>query len=201
MLGLKGKRGVGPLRPIDDEIEKGLVRMSIYFDALVKLPSHRSMISYFASGTKKGKSPAEFRGGSDRNILFRPIAQVALARAIAWLQANKNAELKDLLTKVSRHEASGELNLTSKKTPWFGILCDPIDEKVRRQKKYEDLCVDMLTYLLGDGFGDDEKRQSKLLNDFFEARRGGTDSNEPKAWDLSGDLKTKDEFSLPDPWR
>ena len=201
MLGLKGTRGVGPLRPLDDQIEKGLTQMYTYFDALATLPSHLSMALYFSSGAIEGKSPAEHRGGSGRNILFRPIAQVALARAIARLQKDQGVGLETHMERVSRHEESGALDLVSKKGPWFGVLCDPIDQKVRRQKKYEDLCVEMLVYLLGDGFGNDEERRRKLADEFFNARKGGADSDTLMAWDLSGHLKTRDEFSLPDPWR
>ena len=200
MLDLKGRRGVGPLRPTDGEIEKGLAQLSMYFDALAKLPSHQSMILHFSSGGSTGKSPAEFRGDSSRNILFRPIAQVALARAIARLQKEKGVQLQVLMETLSSHEESGDLDLASEKAPWFGILSDPTG-KIRRQRKYEDICVEMMIYLLGGGF-DDEQRRKKLLNDFFEARLGGEgESGEPMARDLSGELKTEDEFSLPDPWR
>ena len=66
MLDLKGKRGVGFLRPTDDEIGKGLAQLSMYFDALATLPSHRSMRKYFSSGTKEGKN---FRNVEARLIL------------------------------------------------------------------------------------------------------------------------------------
>ena len=201
VLDLKGRRGVGPLRPTDGEIEKGLTQLSMYFDALAKLTSHQSMILHFSSDAQEGKSPAELRGGSDKNILFRPIAQVALARAIARLQKDKGADLGDLMEILACHEESGEFDLANKKAPWFGILCDTIEGKVRRQKRYEDLCVEMMIYLLGGGFDDDEQRRKKLFDGFFEARIGGEDSGEPVAWDLSGHLKTDDEFSLPNPWR
>ena len=200
VLDLKGGRGVGPLRPTDGEIENGLVQLAMYFDALAKLPSHQSMILHFSSGAKEGKSPAELRGSGDRNILFRPIAQVALARAIAWLQKDKGADLDDLMEILACREEADELDLANRKAPWFGILCDTIEEKVRRQKKYEDLCVEMMIYLLGSGFDDDKQRRKKLFDGFFDARIGGEDSGEPVAWDLSGHLKTKDEFLLPEPW-
>ena len=200
VLGLKGKLGVGLLRPVDNEIAKGLAELSAYFDALAMLPSHESMRSYFSSGGKEGKSPGKLRGDPARNILFRPIAQLALARAIARLRKDHGADLNRLMERLSHHERLGELDLTSKAAPWFGILCDPIEEKVRRQKKYEDLCVEMMVYLLGGGFGDDEARREKLLDEFFEARKLSSHSDEPAALSLSGSRKTRDEFSLPAPW-
>ncbi len=202
VLGLKGSRGVGFLRPNDDEIEKGLVAMTVYFDALTELPSHRHMIAHFDNESgQESKSPSGLRGGNDQNVLFRPIAQVALARAMAHLESDQAADVAELMKVLSQHETLGDLHLTRKMAPWFGILCDPIEEKVRRQKRYEDLCVEMLIYLLGGGFAQDEERQERLRDAFFEARRGATDSGEPMAWSLSGHLKTKDDFKLPDPWR
>ncbi len=204
VLGLKGSCGVGFLRPNDDEIERGLSVMTAYFDALAELPSHRSIIAHFGSETdfdKEDESPSGLRGGTKQNILFRPIAQVALARAVAQLEIDQDVDLAKLVEILSQHETLGDLHLTRKEAPWFGILCDPIGEKVRRQKEYGDLCVEMLVYLLGGGFVENEERQERLRDDFFEARRGMTESNEPMAWSLSGHLKTKDEFRLPDPWR
>lgn len=194
VLGLKGSRGVGFLRPNDDEIQKGLAEMAMYFDALAELPSHRYMIAH-------SDSPSELRGGDEQNVLFRPIAQVALARAVAQLQKEQGADVAELVEILSQHEALGDLHLTHKAAPWFGILCDPIEEKIRRQKRYEDLCTEMLIYLLGGGSAENGERQEQLRDDFFEARRGTTDSDEEMAWSLSGHLKTKDEFRLPDPWR
>ena len=202
VLGLKGSRGVGLLRPNDDEIEKGLAAMTVYFDALAKLPSHRYMIAHFdEKADQEGKTPSRLRGGNEQNILFRPIAQVALARAIAQLEIEQHMDLAELVGILSRHEMLGDLHLTRKAAPWFGILCDPIEEKVRRQKRHEHLCTEMLSYLLGGGFVEDRERQQRLHNNFFEARRGAADSDELMAWSLSGRLETKGEFRLPTPWR
>ena len=58
-LTCKVPAGVGLLRPTDDEIEKGLAAMTMYFDALSKLPSHRSMVAYFDVDVgQEGKRPS-----------------------------------------------------------------------------------------------------------------------------------------------
>lgn len=201
VLDLKGNRGVGLLRPPDDEVENGLVVMTAYFDALAELPSHRHMIAYFDNEVGlEGKSPSKSRGGNEQNILFRPIAQVALARAAARLEVEQGINLTELVGILSKHEESGDLHLTRKSAPWFGILCDPVEEKIRRQKLYEDLCTEMLIYLLGGGFFENEERQERLRDDFFNARKGTADSDESEAFSISGDLKKKSEFGLPAPW-
>ena len=69
---LLGVKGAGLERPEDDEIERGLKKLADYFTALEILPSHGRMM--------KGTPVSVLRrqDGED-NILFRPIAQVALA--------------------------------------------------------------------------------------------------------------------------
>ena len=214
VLALKGGHGSGLPRPSNDQIEKGRVALTEYFDALAKLTSHKSMLVRFRTDglngedhCNLGKSPPELRQSRpkhpcarDDNILFRPISQVALARAIAELQKRNGLGLKEAINCLFAKERRGGLCLRSKMAPWFGILCDTVHGEVRRQKRFEDLCVEMMVYLLGGGFADDEARREKLRDDFFEARRGPTDGNEPMAYDLSGRLKIREEFRLPDPW-
>ena len=214
VLGLNGNHGSGLLRPSDDEIEKGLVALTEYFDELAKLTSHKSMLVRFETDGligegdgNSGKSPSELRqsrpkhpGARDDNILFRPVAQVALARAIAELQKRKGLGLKEAISRLSGSEKWGRLSLRSKAAPWFGILCDSVHGRVKRQRRYENLCVEMMIYLLGGEFAEDKARRKKLRDAFFEARRGPTDGDEPMAYDLSGSLKTRKEFRFPDPW-
>ena len=139
------------------------------------------------------------KDGED-NILFRPIAQVALARALADLQAKEGADLHDLMSMLAKHEKKGHLKLTSKTAPWFGILCDPITEKLRRQKSFEDICSRMIIHLLGVELADPQVRKT-LRADFFDAREGSTDSDERVAYDMSGALVEYGRFFLPRPWR
>ena len=86
-----GVKGAGVERPEDDEIEKGLKKLAGYFTALETLPSHGRMME----GTPV--SALRKPDGED-NILFRPIAQVVLARALARLQATEGADLHDLIS-------------------------------------------------------------------------------------------------------
>lgn len=189
ILGLKD---VGVMRPEDREISRGLTKLDEYFKELEVLPSHHNM--------RQGESAKNLRNENEGNILFRPIAQVALAKAIANLQREKALNLKEMMQKLAEHEKARDLRLTSKETPWFGILCDPITKKIRRQKASQTLCERMFFYLLGGGIEDKDDREA-LRNDFFEARRGSTESGEIKAYDMSGALVEKDNFYLPHPWQ
>ena len=190
ILGLKD---AGLERPVDDEIEKGLKKLAEYFTALEILPSHARMM--------EGTSVSTLRkpDGED-NILFRPIAQVALSRAVAELVAENNADLDDLMGMLAEHESKGDLKLTSRKAPWFGILCEPLTNKIRRQKSYESTCSRMFVHVLGGGLADAQEQEA-LRWDFFMARQGSTDSDDQVAYDISGTLVGYDQFSLPRPWR
>ena len=148
-----GVKDAGLKRPEDDEIEKGLTKLAVYFTAVATLPSHARMME----GTRV--SVLRKKDGED-NILFRPIAQVALARALADLQAKEGADLYDLMSMLAKHEKKGHLKLTSKTAPWFGILCDPITEKLRRQKSFEDICSRMMIHLLGVELADPQARKN-----------------------------------------
>ncbi len=185
---------LGYLRPEDQNIEAAVEKLNEYFDALKSIPSHKNII--------QGTSVQNFRSRQYQdNILFWPIAQIAFATAIADLQIEKGKSLGDLVNMIARYEAKGQLRLTDPTTPWFGILCDPIEQKIRRHKFYQNLCAEMLIYLLGGGLQDDARK--KLRDDFFDARRGGTEVGEvAKAYDLAGKLRELDEhFHLPDPWQ
>ena len=189
ILGLKD---VGSMRPEDEEISDGLTRLDEYFTELEILPSHHDMM--------QGEPVKNLRNENEGNILFRPIAQVALARAVASLQQEKALSLQEMIQKLAEHEKARDLRLTSKETPWFGILCDPITKKIRRQKASQRLCERMFFYLLGGGIEEKSDRET-LRSDFFEARQGSTESGELKAYDMSGALVEKDNFYLPHPWQ
>ena len=178
----------GYLRPEDEIIENSLEKLQKYFDALKSIPSHKDMV--------QGASVRDLRsrGGND-NILFWPIAQMALAEALGELHIEKGESLTDLVGTIAEHEAKGDLRLRSKTAPWFGILCDPIKETLSRKKHSQLLCARMFFYLLGGGLQDDERE--KLLEEFFEARK----IDDERAYDLSGELRLKEDFCLPESWR
>jgi len=186
---------IGYLRPEEQDIDAARERLRMYFDAIMKIPSHEKMIQ--GTNIRDLRSPE----GED-NILFWPIAQMALATAIADLESEKHSSLDYLIKLLSKHEMLGNLKLTAKTSPWFGVLCDPIDTNLRRNKHYQDLCSELFIYLLGGGIQDDSRRED-LRESYFNARKVGVEEGEQqKAYDgQTGTLQKFDNFRLPNPWQ
>ncbi|MCY3731452.1 MAG: hypothetical protein OXF98_08930, partial [Rhodospirillaceae bacterium] len=90
-----------------------------------------------------------------------------------------------------------QLLLTEPRTPWFGVLCDPVPpHRMRRQRRNEALCCRLFQYLLGGGIPDDVDRE-ELRADFANERR----VDEDRAVDLNGATVELDKVRLPAPWR
>lgn len=186
-----GKKIFGFMRPNEGDISEGQEVLKGYFDAMSKLPSHDRFI--------KGKKAQEIRAeeGED-NILFRPIAQMALAAAVASLEKEREESLASIMDALTRQEKLGQLKLRDSKTPWFGVLCEPTTKKMRRHKASQNLCNRLFFYLLGGGTPDDDERE-KLRMDFAKARQ--IDADEEMSIDLEGKRVKTDEVRLPNPWR
>lgn len=176
-------------RPDDESLDLGTSAMTEYFDALARLSSHEAFI--------QGKPAGDIRMADD-NILFRPIAQVALAEATGKL-SHEGISLSTIVDVLTEQENIGQLRLTDQSTPWFGVLCDPVPpHKMRRHKRNEELCCRLFQYLLGGGLPDDFDRE-ELRGKFASERRVGVDDD--RAVDLKGKTVKLDNVRLPTPWR
>ena len=178
------------IRPEDSALDQGAQAMDEYFDHLSTIPSHEAFI--------QGKPASELRkseNGED-NILFRPMVQTALAEAIGKL-VSRGVTLKNAVDELGRQERLGQLKLTKRTSPWFGVLCDP-SGRMRRQKRNESLCCRLFQYLLGGGLEDDVDRE-RLREGFAAERR--LDPESDLAIDLEGNSVPTAEVRLPNPWR
>ena len=174
-------------RPDPESLNLGTSVMTEYFDALARLPSHEAFV--------RGKPAGDIRK-IDENILFRPIAQTALAEAVGKLH-RQGISLVTIADVLAAEEDRDQLRLTDPHTPWFGVLCDPVPpHKMRRHKRNQELCCRLLQYLLGGGIPDDVDRE-ELRGDFANERR----VDEDHAVDLDGDTVELDKVRLPVPWR
>ena len=162
--------------------------MTEYFDTLGRLPSHEAFI--------QGKPAGNIRkADGDDNILFRPIAQTALAGAVGKL-SRAGIPLDTIANVLAEQESGGQLKLTDPRTPWFGVLCDPVSRKTRRHRRNEELCCRMFQYLLGGGLPDGVDPE-ELRHGFVDERR----VDDSHAVDLQGDTVGLDKIKLPNPWR
>lgn len=176
------------VRPEDALLESGSHSMMDYISALARIPSHLAFI--------QGKSASEIRSdGGDDSILFRPVVQTALAEAIGKL-VTSGSSLDSIVEELARQESLGQLRLRDKKTPWFGVLCDPVSLNMRRYQKNERLCSRMFQYLLGGGIEDDTDRE-ELRSDFAAERR----IDENSAINIDGEKVSLEDVRLPNPWR
>ena len=184
-----GDRSLGYMRPDETELGIGASALDSYFEALMTLPSHIRF--------GQGKKAQEIRDedGED-NILFRPMVQSALAEAVAILERDEAMPLESIMRELARQEDLDQLKLRDPSAPWFGVLCDPVDKRMRRQGRYRDLCVRLFCYLLGGGIADDEER-ARLRGDFAGARRVGDD----ESVNMEGERVSVDDVLLPNPWR
>ena len=165
-------KGAGWLRPEDKELKAGRENLSAYFDSIMTLPSHGEMI-------EGGKTVKLLRGrekGCDDNVLFRPIAQEALAQAVGELKRSATeGTLEKIIKKLSWKDDSDKpnLGLTNPASPYFDVLCDPVDKRMRRQEIYKKLVKRMFIYFLGVGIENNEIRE-QLRKDVFckQACRG-----------------------------
>ena len=185
------------IRPDEKELDSGTEKLNSYFEALGVLPSHRAIING-AAGEEIGRMRQ--KDGED-NMLLRPVAQEALARAIGRLEREREHDANKIAAKLARLEKAGQLKLCDKKAPWFGVLIDPSNNEVMRRKEADKtLCAKLLVHLL-DGTHTEEE-QNELRKGFALARvisREGDQENW-KAVNLKGNTVHLDKVDLPSPW-
>lgn len=184
------EKSLGYWRPAESELEDGVKKLGAYFSTLALLPSHRN----YLQGTK-AKLIRSLDG--EDSIFFRPMVQVALAETIGHLEEKKGIDPDTVVAELSQQEGRGQLRLRNPEAPWVGVLWDPINKTMRRNKKvYQELCSELLTFLLGGGC-EDEKQRDDLRRKFAEARGVGDE----RALDCDGKTVPINAVRLPNPWR
>lgn len=175
-----GHKRFGYIRPPEEELDQGKIDLAVYFDALAKLPSHERFIQAAANDRNKLRT-------EDDNILFRPIAQSALAGAIGLILHNSEIpkeqfpnKLNKIFTTLAEQEIKGNLKLKKEDGPWYGVLCDA-SKKMRRHKHYKELCQTLFVHLL---HGLENENLENLRNDFCSARQDASTAGHPINTDL-----------------
>ena len=154
----------------ESEIEAGSVQLYSYFGGLSRLPSHVRMM--------RGESDAVLREQDEGHILFRPVAQLALAEASAILDRDHDIFMDVIVEELIRQEKRGQLKLKDPKAPWCGVIWDSNSGEMQTKVGERKLCMRLFVYLLGGKLD-----EQKLRDDFSKARRTyGGDPDLPAPW-------------------
>ncbi|MBP5971620.1 DGQHR domain-containing protein [Brasilonema sp. CT11] len=158
------EKGLIPMRPENDELEQGIEEFRKLFDCLANLPSYQLLEE---EDTPQLRRFSFEKDGGEGNMLFRPVAQVALAQALGILVFKKGFLLTDIFKKLRKFDQQGGFSgMEYPQSLWYGVLYDP--NKKRVQVAGRDLAARLLIYILG-GIQDQMER-AELRKDLAKAR-------------------------------
>jgi hypothetical protein len=180
------EKGLIPMRPENEEIEQGIAEFSKLFDHLASLPSYKILEH---EDTPVLRRFSFEKSGGEGNMLFRPVAQVALAQALGFLVFKKRFSLTTIFKKLRKFDQQG--GFTGMEYPqslWYGVLYDP--NKKRVQVSGKDLAAKLLIYILG-GIEDSMER-AELRKALANAR-----TVENKTIAFNGEFVEPKEVGLP----
>ena len=190
-----------PIRPEWDELWDGKEALIEFFNELAKLRSFDAV--------RRGATPSKYRKPSDNDgaahLLFRPMAQIALASALGHLLGAGALNTAVYWAKIRAADEDGRFRIDDPCLPWYGTAWDHITRKMRRRATDQKLVKRLLLYLLDEGTDDEEVRE-RLRTDFAFARQSEralartTDAFLDEAIDLSGDVVAIGQVKLPHPW-
>lgn len=190
-----------PFRPEWDQLWDGKELLIKFFDELAKLPSFDAI--------RHGARASDYRmttdNGGAAHLLFRPMAQIALAGALGDLLAGGAPDLAVYWSRIREADEDGRFRMDDPKSPWYGTAWDHIAKKMRRRVSDQKLIKRLFLHLLDGGTADDTLREN-LRNDFALARKTGqalarpADAMVHEAIDLTGRVVRIDQVRLPHPW-
>jgi len=124
-------------------------------------------------------------------MLFRPLGQQALARAVGELvhRVEGAMTLEEIFEILGRYDDRGGFSLIDKANPWWGVLYDQARDKIVTSGMA--LSADLLVYMLS---GDSPRGVENLRNAFASARKSTTQGRYVA---LDGRDVTLEDFALP----
>lgn len=179
-----------PVRPDDDELEEGFKLFSDVLSGLATLKSFEDL--------DRNKSTRDFRllrkEHGQAHLLFRPVGQIALARALGTLVLDQGKDVDRLFGMLQRYEDNGGFTIDDPSKPWWGVVYDPVGQKIARGG--EAGAEKILLWLLG-GITDDQAQEDLrvLLADRRTVNDGGP--HDAKVRDFDGNYVDAPAFRLP----
>lgn len=179
-------KGLIPMRPEREQLEEGIRDFQELFDHLATLPSYKILDHEDTTVLRRFSFE---KGGGEGNILFRPVAQVALAEALGILVFKNGLLLENIFKKLRKFDRQGGFSqMEFPSSVWYGVLYDPNKKRVQVSKK--DLAVKLLIYLLGEI--KDQMEIAQLRKALASAR-----TTEDRTIDFDGNWVTAQEVGLP----
>lgn len=182
----KAQKGLVPLRPDPNELERGIVAFSHLCDRLAQFTSYERL---HAEDTLKLRRFSDEFSGGEGHILFRPVGQIAFAQGVGMAIFKQQLPETEVFAKLARYDADGGFsNIDRPQSLWYGILYDPNKQRILVSGR--DLAAKAIVYLLG-GLDNDFDR-AELRRQIAEARSVGD-----YAMSFEGKLVTQQEVGLP----
>lgn len=134
-----------PVRPSDEDLERGLQQFIEFLDHFSSLPSMMEIqrgtpvVNMRRFGHEK---PLGGRG----HMLFRPVGQVALAQAVGVLIVNDKVGLDEIFEKLRQFDEDDGFRLDTSSNPWWGVLFDFTGKRMRI--KGRDTAARIIRYLI-----------------------------------------------------
>ena len=179
-------KGLIPMRPEDEELESAIEDFYQLFDNLASLASYK-VLEY--EDTPMFRRFSFEKDGGEGNILFRPVGQMALAKALGILIFQKEISREEIFEKLRKFDSKGGFSgMEFPKSLWYGVLYDANRKRILVAGK--ELATRLLVYILGGV--EDKMERAELRNDLAKAR-----TFEDKTVDFKGKFVEPKKVGLP----
>lgn len=187
------KRNVMGQPPSDADVAAASEVFGQFWDGIAGIPSISEIEPpLLKSVVSKRAFPSEDDPEAEGHMLFRPIGQQALARAIGLL-INRDKHpmtISQIFQRLNDYDKRGGFRMTHTSNPWWGVLYDAGKETLITRN--EGLAAELLAYMLGGE--EDASRRESLQRRFARARK----ITEHDALDLNGKQVESEKVKLPE---
>lgn len=187
------KRNTMGQPPADSDVAAATEIFSELWDGIAALPSVAEIDPpILASVVAKRAFPSADDPDAEGHMLFRPIGQQALARAVGHLLNRRPhpMTMTQIFERLQDYDRRGGFRLSEPRNPWWGVMYDAGKQTLITRN--EVLASEILAYMLG-GESDAAKRDH-LLDRFARARK----ITEQDALDLNGEQVAVEDVRLPE---